>query len=453
MASDLMRSLGEVVERERARWGIPGVAVGVLRDGEIETAGYGVTSKETQYPVMPDTLFQIGSNSKIFTTTLLLTLVDDGKLDLDAPISNYLPDLKLADMDALAKMKVRHLVSHQTGIFGDFFTDFGWGEDALTRSLSYFPTFQQLYQPEELWSYTNTNFNLAGRIIELLTGMSFEAAMQERVLGPLGLSHTFQFPWDVFAWSHAVGHRPEKPGDDDVMVAREYWLTRHLNPAGGISASVSDILTFDKFHLGLGGGERDGKPVLSDAVRLSMREPQIQARNFAEHWGLGWWIYHVDGVKVIGHSGGTNGFITRNLLLPERNLAWAIFTNSLYGGALIRNVERWLHQEVAGLTDRDPAVVERDPASLARFAGEYTNPVANATISVNGSKLRLVGRSVNIATRQEVEQPPVDFSPVGDLKFMATTGREEGNIIEFLEHPDGSIRLFWLGGRVVMKQG
>jgi hypothetical protein len=183
-----------------------------------------------------------------------------------------------------------------------------------------------------------------------------------------------------------------------------------------------------------------------------MTEPQIPARNFADHWGLGWWLYTVDGVNVIGHGGGTNGFITRNLLLPERKLAWAIFTNSLYGGALIRNVERWLHKEVAGLTETDPAVVERDPASLARFAGEYVNPIAKVTFSVNGSKLRMVGRSVNIATRQEVEQPPVDYSPVGDLKFMATTGKEEGSIIEFLEHPDGSIRLFWYGGRVVMKQ-
>jgi CubicO group peptidase (beta-lactamase class C family) len=401
---------------------------------------------------LPDTLFQIGSNSKIYTTTLLMTLVDDGTVDLDAPVTQYLPDLKLADLDALAKMKVRHLVSHQTGIFGDFFLDLGWGSDALARSLTYFPTFRQLYQPEELWSYTNSNFNIAGRIIERVLNMSFEDAMQQRVLGPLGLTRTLQFPWDVFAYSHAVGHRPENPGDDAVIVAREYWLSRHLNPAGGITASVADVLTFDMFHLGIEGGERDGKPVLSDAARLAMREPQIEAHTTAQHWGLGWWINEVDGVKTIGHSGGTNGFTTRNVLVPERNVAWAIFTNSLYGRSLIRQVERWLFQEVTGLRDRDPALVDRDPASLARFAGHYSNPIATATVSVHGSGLRVVARGIEIATGREVEQPPVDYFAVGDLRFMATAGRDEGVTIDFLENPDGSIRLVWLGGRVVLKQ-
>lgn len=453
MASDLMRGVGEVVEEQRARWGIPGVAVGILRDGEIEAAGFGVTSKENGYPVLPDTVFQIGSNSKIYTTTLLMTLVDDGLVDLDAPISQYLPELRLPDPEAQAKMKVRHLVSHQTGLFGDFFLDLGWGADALARSLTYFRTFRQLYQPEELWSYTNSNFNIAGRIIERLLNMPFEDALQARVLGPLGLTRTFQFPWDVFPYSHAVGHRPEKPGDDDVIVAREYWLNRHLAAAGGITASVSDVLTFDRFHLGLGGGERDGKPVLSDNARLQMREPQIRAANFAEEWALGWWRYRVEGVQIIGHGGGTNGFITRNTLLPERNLAWAIFTNSLYGGALIRPVERFLLREAAGLTETDPPVVPRGDAELARFAGEYENPSTRATVSVADGKLKIQARSYNIATRQEVEYPAVEYSPAGDLRFIATTGREEGTIVDFLENPDGSIRLFWYGGRVVFKQG
>ncbi|RIK39778.1 MAG: serine hydrolase [Chloroflexi bacterium] len=452
MARNLIKDLGKVVEEERKRWGIPGVSVGVLQDGEIEAGGWGVTSIETEYPVLPETLFQIGSNSKIYTTTLLLTLVDDGTVDLDAPISTYLPELKLPDPEAQAKMKVRHLVSHQTGLFGDFFLDLGWGADALARSLSYFPTFRQLYQPEELWSYTNSNFNIAGRIIERILNMSFEDAMQARVLGPLGLTRTVQFPWDVFANSHAVGHRPETPGGDDIIVAREYWLNRHLNPAGGITANVADVLTFDKFHLGLGGGERDGKPVLSDATRLAMREPQIKAANFAEHWGLGWWLYTVDGTKVIGHGGGTNGFITRNTLLPEKNLAWAIFTNSLHGGSLIRNVERWLLKEVAGLTDTDPQVVSRSDADLARFAGEYENPSTRSTVTVDDGKLRIQSRSYNIATKQEVEYPAVVVSPVGDTRFMATTGREEGTLIDFLENPNGTIRLFWNGGRVVFKQ-
>jgi hypothetical protein len=133
-------------------------------------------------------------------------------------------------------------------------------------------------------------------------------------------------------------------------------------------------------------------------------------------------------------------------------MAFAIFTNSLYGGALIRPVERWLLKEAAGLTETDPEVDERSDAALARFAGEYENPSTKATVTVQDGKLRLQGRSYNIATKQEVEYPAVSYSPAGDLRFMALGGREDGTIVDFLENPDGSIRLFWYGGRVVFKQ-
>jgi CubicO group peptidase (beta-lactamase class C family) len=451
MTSDFMQRLGEVVEAARERWGVPGIAVGVLHDGDIEAGGWGVGSLETGCPVTADTIFQIGSNSKVYTTTLLMSLVDEGKVDLDALAKDYLPELKLKDEQALEKIKVRHLVSHQSGVWGDYFEDFGWGEDALAKSVEGISELRQMYAPGEQWAYTNSGFNIAGRIIEKVLDQPFETAMRERVFEPLGLERSFYFPHEVFAYPHAVGHRPEKPGDDDVIVAREFWLHRAVGPAGGIHAPVADVLEFDKFHLGQKQG-KDGKQVISDASRAAMQEKQIKAAGLAGEWGLGWAITYVDDVKTISHSGGTNGFITRNTVVPEKGVAFSIFTNSMYGGAAIRPIERWLFEHVAGLKQTDPALTTMTDDQLQRYAGSYSNPLSNITVTVEDAGLRVQTRSVSIATDETVEYPPVHYKPVSDGSFMATTGREEGVIIDFVTNPDGSIRFIRSGGRFAFRE-
>jgi CubicO group peptidase (beta-lactamase class C family) len=126
-------TLDESVRGQMARWTIPGVAVGVLRDGTREQHGYGLASIETEQPARPDTLFQVGSTAKVYTATLIMQLVDDGKLALDVPIITYLPALNLADAEALQTITLRHLLSHTSGLLGDYFDDFGLGEDGAPR--------------------------------------------------------------------------------------------------------------------------------------------------------------------------------------------------------------------------------------------------------------------------------------------------------------------------------
>lgn len=452
MPSEDMHRLGEVVERERERWNVPGISVGVLRDGEVEAAGYGVTSLEADQTVTSETLFEIGSNSKVFTTTLLMTLVDEGKVDLDASPAEYLPELRVPDLAALPKMKMRHLVSHQTGIFGDYFEDFGWGDDALARSVAEIHTLPQMYQPGEWWSYTNINFNIVGLIIERLTGRTFEAAMQERVFGPLKLERTFYFPWDAFAYPHSVGHTAVKPGAEEVEPAHAYWLSRALGPAGSILSNVHDVLAFDQYHLT--GETPTGRPILSDAVRAAMQQPQIKAAGFADEWGLGWWLAKIDGVQTIGHSGGTNGFITRNIVVPARNTAFAIFTNSGRGGAAIRGIEDWIFEHVTGIRRTDPALIELPTAQLGRLAGSYRNRNSQTTVTVEDGGLQVQSQSISIAKPDDppVVQPPVGVKPIGELEFMATTGEYEGMRIDFITNPDGSIRFLRMGGRMAQRE-
>ena len=294
-------TLDEYVRGEMARWTVPGVAVGILRDGQRELHGYGLASIETEQPVRPETLFQIGSISKVYTATLVMQLVDEGKLALDEPIVTYLPDLKLADAQARETITLRHLLSHTSGLFGDYFDDFGMGDDALTRAIATFETLRQQYAPGALWTYCNTGFGLAGAIIERVTGQPFETAMRERVFKPLGLERSFYFAHEAIVYPHAIGHNQLHPGADEHEVARLYPLPRWVNAAGGIISNVNDLLTFAEFHL-RDGITSDGTRLLSAESAQAMRQEQTRAANFAEGYGIGWALRTAGGE----HSGSSN---------------------------------------------------------------------------------------------------------------------------------------------------
>jgi CubicO group peptidase (beta-lactamase class C family) len=185
--------------------GVPGVALGVLADGKLETAGLGVTSVEHPLEVRPDTLFQIGSITKTFTGTAAMRLVEHGELDLDEPVRTYLPQLRLADEDAAARATMRHLLTHTAGWVGDYFDDLGPGEDALARMVESMAELPQVTPLGELWSYNNSGFYLAGCVLEVLREQPFETLVRELVLDPLGLERTFLFPDEVMTHRFVVG--------------------------------------------------------------------------------------------------------------------------------------------------------------------------------------------------------------------------------------------------------
>jgi CubicO group peptidase (beta-lactamase class C family) len=271
------------------------VTVAILHDGQIETHGDGVISVETNYPTRPDTLFQVGSNSKVFTATLVMRLVEAGMLDLDAPIGVYLPTLTLADAGAPATITLRHLLSHTSGLEGDRFEDTGEGADALERYVAGAGDWAQETAPGEFWSYCNSGFGLAGRIIEVVTGTSFEAAMKERIFAPLHLERSFYFAGEAIVYSAAAGHM-QLPGEDAPHVALPYPIGRRAHPAGGIIASAGDLLAFLRFHMG--DGMVDGARVLQPASIRAMQEPRIQIDE-EQAWGIGWALRTIDGARVI----------------------------------------------------------------------------------------------------------------------------------------------------------
>ena len=233
-------SLCEFMESSIVKHKVPGSVMGILQDGEIQIAGFGVTNRDHPLEVTQDTLFQIGSITKTFTGTLIMMLVEGGKINLDDTVRSTIPDFKVMDEETANRVTVRQLLTHTSGWFGDFFLDTGKSEDAIARYVEAMAELEQLAPLGRVWSYNNAGFSLAGRIIETITEKPYEKVLQEMVLDPLGLENTFFDPGDLITYRFSVGHLQEK-------VARPWPIPRSVYPAGGITCSVRDLLTYPSF--------------------------------------------------------------------------------------------------------------------------------------------------------------------------------------------------------------
>ncbi len=443
-ATPHQQEIAELVDAEMERWEVPGLALGVLHDGRSEAWGFGVTSIETRQPVTADTLFQIGSISKLFTATLAMQLVEAEKLDLDAPVSAYLPELRLADAAAQGSVSLRHLLTHTAGFYGDRFDDFGLGDDALAKAVATFDQLRQYTAPGELWSYCNTGFQLAGRLVEQLSGQTFETAARERLFAPLGLERCTYFAHEAIIYPAAIGH--VKPSGQENQIARPYPIPRTMNAAGGIIGTVGDLLRFAAFHMGLlGQGEANG--VLRPATVQAMQQPQVEAA-LAAHWGLGWQMDAIDGVAVIGHGGATNGFQARLAFVPERGFALAILTNSGQGSAAYRPLEEALLERYLGLHKQEPPAITLPAEVLARYAGAYARPLSRFMLTPENGGLRVEMMARNPFSGAETALPAYHAEPIGERKFRITGGALAGSTFDFILRPDGAVRFLRFGGRV-----
>ncbi|MFF4603164.1 serine hydrolase domain-containing protein [Streptomyces sp. NPDC001339] len=353
---------------------IPGAALAVLADGEIHELAAGVLHTGTGVTVTPDSVFQIGSVSKGYTAAMVVLLADAGKLDLDAPVADVLPDFAVADAGATRTITPRQLLNHTSGIEGDYVNDTGRGDDCLARYIEGARTVGLTNPPGVTMSYSSTAYNVLGRIVEVVTGQTWDEALKELLLAPLGLKHTMTLPEEVLRFRAAMGHMGE-PGETPVPTPLWNMLPRSAGPYGGISATAADVARFARAFID-GGAAPDGTRVLPAAVVDAMltREVEIPDQWFlGAHWGLGWGLFEWDGARGFGHDGSTFGQLAYLRAIPEKGLAIALLTNG--GGAAPKVFEalcRELCAELAGVTmpgfapATEPLAVETEP-----FLGSY----------------------------------------------------------------------------------
>ena len=446
------RQLSDFVVSEMRRLGVPGVAVGLWHDGGEHLAGFGVTSVENPLPVTADTLFQIGSTTKTITGTIVMRLVERGLIDLDRPLRDYLPELRLRDKTAEATVTARHLLTHMGGWLGDFFRETGNGDDALARYVAEMAGLPQIVPAGALWSYNNAGFGLAGRVIEVVTGQTYEAMAQEMVLDPLGMDNSFFFPADVMSRRFAVGHRV----DDELgpVVLRPWALARSGHAVGGLCSSVRDQVRYARFNLG-NGATASGERLLSAETMAAMQSPQCAA-NLGRRMGLSWILKDVAGTPTVVHGGATKGQLSAFVMVPSRDFAITVLTNAEEGAMLHDEVVRWALGHYLGLVEPETTHLPVDAAALAEFTGLYTARLDHLELYVDQGQLMMhyipQGGFPDIdSPPSSPEPPPTRLAFIGPDQIIALDPPLINTRAEFLRDEAGKI--VWLRtGRLHAKQ-
>lgn len=427
--------LAELCEEHR----VPGASLAVLVDGEIHECATGVLHVGTGVEATTDSLFQIGSITKLYTTTLIMQLVAEGRLDLDAPVASVLPGFAVADPVATKTVTTRQLLSHTSGIDGDFFHDTGRGDDCLAVYVAACAALGQNHPPGVTMSYCNSGFSILGRMIEVLTDQVWDVALRERLLTPLGVRSTMTLPEEALRFRAALGHLGE-PGEDPVP-APVWNLARSAGPAGTITATAADVVRFARLHMD-GGRAPDGTVILPAEQVAAMREPQVSPPfRRAAHldWGLGWALFDWPGGRVIGHDGATIGQKAVLRVVPEAGVAVALLANGGVANEVYSRLFTELLTECAGVAvPRFAPPAEPPVVDIAQYVGCYPREGFTVEVTERNGVLHL--RGVNSGELAKVSTPlDMDLVPVGDGTFAARRNEHDPWApVVFYDLPDGS---------------
>jgi CubicO group peptidase (beta-lactamase class C family) len=439
--------LQQLLDETRAAHGVPAASLAVLRDGRIDAAASGLLSLDTGVEATVDSLFQIGSITKVWTTTVVMGLVEEGLVELDAPLRRYLPAFAVLDEDVAERVTIRHLLTHSSGIDGDNFSDTGRGDDALEKYVATCASLRQVHPLGATMSYCNTGFTLLGRVIEVVTGRVWDAAMRERLFDPLGLTHTATLPEDVLRFRAAIGHIQPT---GELVAAPTWGLPRTAGPAGAICSTASEVVRFARLHLEGGGG------VLRPESVAAMQEPQVAVPSggvgtSAAHWGLGWEMFEWGGRKVVGHDGGTIGQVAFLRVVPDAGVAIALLTNGGSPMGLFRDVFGPLLAETAGVDlPADLAPPETPLAvDVSAYAGVYEREGASIRVEPRGDGIVAVQTTTGLGSEMAPEPFELPLHRVeGDGLFVTEHPAARGTWlpVRFVTLEDGS-RVLHAGGR------
>ncbi len=441
-AETLFQSLSAEITAGMSRIPIPGLAVGLWHAGNEQVAGFGVTSLENPLPVTPDTLFQVGSISKTFTATALMRLMELGKVELETPVRAYLPDFRLSDEEVAKRVTLRHLLTHTGGWLGDYFNDFGFSDDVQIKMLHEIAQLPQFTPLGEVWSYCNTGFNIAGRLIEVVTGQSYEAVIKELILDPLGMNLTFFFPHDVMTYRFAVGH---EVANHQAKVARPWPIGRAGHPVGGVVSTVVDLLKYARFHMS------DGLGLLKPETIKLMQTPGLTASGL-DVFGLSWFITPIGDTPILRHGGATHGFTADFTFVPSRQFAITTLTNSDEGSTLYVDLRVNAIKSYLGIAWPETPHLALTEEQLAAYAGQYDAPLDRNELTVQDGNLMLLSRPKGGFPTPDSPPgetpPPTRVAFYAEDKIIALDDPFKGSRGEFLRNPDGSIAWFRFDGRI-----
>src|SRR5262245_19415977 len=433
--AEKLAAIEKAIEEKRNELGVPGVAVAIVKDDKaVFQKGFGLRDVERNLPVTADTLFAIGSCSKAFTAMAVVISQDEGKLSLDDSPKKLLPYFKLQDPEADAKITVRDLLHHSSGLDR---TDIAWYTGALNREEAI--RVAGLAKPtakfREKFQYQNNMYSAAGEVVARANNTAWETYIAERFFKPLGMkSSDTSVKQMAQAPDHATGYSLEDKKTKKAMLRD---LT-NIAPAGAINSNVKDMSQW--VRLVLGGGVFEGKRFVSEKGFAELVKKQIPA--FGDGgYGLGWMLNKWEGHQVVSHGGGIDGFNSLVTLMPDQKLGIIVLTN-VSGSALPQQIQNTVFENIVGKPES--AVAAGPAAPPQNEVGKYMLGALNIEVAFKDGKLRAIvpGQPeyelINVGGRRYKLGPP---APDGFfMTFRLVEGSEPDTEI-YLEQPNGNYTL------------
>ncbi len=425
------------LEQQRVEQHVPGLGIAVVHgDDVLVCAGLGQANIEDAVPATCDTTFAIGSSTKAFTSTLIGMLIDDGKMQWDGHIREYLPGFHLHDADADANVTIRDLLSHRTGLSR---MSLLWASGKLTRSeiLDAVVNAEPSHDFGKDFNYSNINFIAAGEASARVSGLPWEELLQKRLLDPLGMSDTTVTVDTARAQgSLAVGYMY-----DDINERFKVDPMRPIDagaPAGAINSSARDMTKW--LQMQLRNGVVDGAQLISQENLQETRSPQITMAPGMQY-GLGWMLSKFDGHAVVEHGGNIDGFSAQVAFIPELDLGYVLLMNCSFS-----HLQAAANAVVLGTLLHDAADTTNDdgpsPEDMQQLVGKYIadfGPFVDARFTVQ-TKNGALAVDVPGQTLYELKPPDDEgkwYFAITDQIAVSFARNEEGEPIALVMHQGG----------------
>lgn len=432
-----LAALDAAVEAEMARLDVPGATVAVVKDGRVLYAkGFGVANVESQSPVTPDMLFRIGSTTKTFTALALAILAENGQVDLDAPIGDYIDGLDAQ----LAARTGDQLLTHSAGLIDEGPAYGPRDPAALAATAASWTAASHIFTtPDQVFSYSNPGYALAGLLLEAAGDAPYAQQIDALILQPVGMSRSTFDPTLAMTYPFVQGHAPLPDGT--LGVVRPYPDHAGYWPAGFMISNVEEMARFAIAMLD--SGMLAGKQVLPAGAIEAVSAPHIEVKS-GTHYGYGLFRYAQRGVEIVEHAGGIPGFTSLFKLIPEHDFAIIVLANrsgAIFSDSAMQAMELLLPLEP--VAEAEATAPTLDAERLAIYTGVYAQVSAQPfEVAVDNGQL--------IVSASGLSMP---LTPTGPDTFsVEMPGLSEPIGVGFVRDASGDIQFMTLGNRAYAKQ-
>lgn len=427
-----LRLLEAWIDSHLAYRNLPGLSIGIVHDQDlIWSKGFGHADVERKVPATPGTIYRIASISKLFTSTAIMQLRDQRKLQLDDPVEKHLAwfKIKTAHADAPA-ITIRHLLTHTSGLPREsafpYWTDFKFPtREEMIKAL---PEQEAVYRPETKWKYSNLGLALAGEVVAAVSGESFEQYVQKHILDPLEMKSSSVLMPESHRARLATGYGRRLP--EGPREVRPFTNCQGIAPAANLASTVEDMARFAALQFR--DGPAGGKQILKSTTLQEMHRVHWLMPDWKSGWGIGFYIVHRDDGDLIGHGGWVAGYQTSFFTRPKDKIAVIAMYNADDGlpypgtpDSVIDRAFKWVAPAIVKATA--PGKEEKARPEWLKYVGKYRSPWVDSQVLIMNGKLVMV-----TPTEQDPLGTQATLVPVAEHRFRIEGGPFSGPHGEFV---------------------